>query len=195
MTTNEVRDLIAEARTETAVQAVLQLTASTDLENLAIKISRSYRKYKRKVISGILSTADERQEEALITDRLLNLLNEYEILQIKNLKNNFDQLRFELEGTTKTAEVEDTVEELNKLNKELDEINSAISKEDVKPGTIGKIGQFLNRLKDPNSKEHKAIQVVKNGISIAQDLAKGYNSIAEWFALPQVPKLFLKKST
>ncbi|MDZ7694230.1 MAG: hypothetical protein U5K69_24440 [Balneolaceae bacterium] len=39
----------------------------------------------------------------------------------------------------------------------------------------------------------KAITSVKNGYSVLQDLASGYNSIAEWLALPQVPRILLKK--
>ncbi len=85
MTTDEIRGLIAKARIEAALNAAEQLTTSTDLENLSIEVSSRYRTFKKKTISGILSSADERQEQALITNRLLNLLNEYEILQIKDL--------------------------------------------------------------------------------------------------------------
>jgi len=40
---------------------------------------------------------------------------------------------------------------------------------------------------------HKIVKGIKNGIGIAQDIAEGYNSIAQWAGLPQVSKPFLKK--
>lgn len=193
MTTTEIRDLIAKARTERAVQAALEITAATDLESAAISVSTSYRKHKRNTISGILSTAEERQEHALITNRLLELLNEYEIIQVKSLKNSFDKLKDQLEQESQTPEIVDTLNQLEELNTEFDEITRAESKEEIKPTTIGKIGQFLEKFKDPNTNESKVIKGIKGGVGMAQDLAKLYNSIAEWLALPQVPRLFLKK--
>jgi len=35
--------------------------------------------------------------------------------------------------------------------------------------------------------------VIKYGVGLAQDIAKGYNDIAQWLGLPQVMKPFLKK--
>jgi len=193
MTTNEIRDLIAKGRIEKAIEAAKEITASTDLENIAVGISSNYRTYKRKTMSGILSAAEERQEHALLTNRLLDLLSEYEILEIKDLKSKFDKLREDLQKEESTPEIEHTLNELEALKNEFDEIDDANTKEDIKPTTISKIGQFLEKFNDPNTTEGKVIQGIKTGVSIAQDLAKQYNSIAQWFALPQVPTLFLKK--
>ncbi len=49
-------------------------------------------------------------------------------------------------------------------------------------------------LEAKNSKLHKTVKGIKNGVSIAQDIAKGYNDIAQWAGLPQVPKPFWKSS-
>ncbi len=193
MTTNEIRDLIAKGRIEKAIEAAKGITASTDLENIAVGISTGYRKYKRNTMAGILSAAEERQEHALITNRLLDLLSEYEILEIKDLKNKIEKLRADLQREESTPEIEHTLNELEALKSGFDEIEDANTKEDIKPTTISKIGQFLEKFNDPNTTEGKVIQGIKTGVSIAQDLAKQYNSIAQWFALPQVPTLFLKK--
>ena len=48
-------------------------------------------------------------------------------------------------------------------------------------------------LDDENSNLHKTVKGIKRGVSIAQDIAQGYNDIAQWCGLPQVPKPFLKK--
>ena len=193
MTTNEIRDLISKGKIEKAIEAAKGITASTDLENIAVGISTGYRKYKRNTMAGILSAAEERQEHALITNRLLDLLSEYEILEIKNLKSKFDKFKEDLQKEESTPEIEHTLKDLEELNTGFDEIDFANTKEEIKPTTISKIGQFLEKFNDPNTTEGKMIQGIKTGVSIAQDLAKQYNSIAQWFALPQVPTLFLKR--
>jgi len=48
-------------------------------------------------------------------------------------------------------------------------------------------------LGDEKSGLHKTVKGIKNGITIAQDIARGYNDIAQWAGLPQVPTPFLKK--
>ena len=61
-----------------------------------------------------------------------------------------------------------------------------------KNGTANRLKRLVDELEDQDSGLHKAVKAVKNGIGIAQDIAKGYNAIAEWTGLPQVPKPFLK---
>jgi hypothetical protein len=38
---------------------------------------------------------------------------------------------------------------------------------------------------------NKAVKGIKNGVSIAQEIGKGYNDIAQWVGLPQIPRPFL----
>ena len=191
MKTDEIRELVAKARIEAAVRGILELTADTELEDLGTQLSRSYRSFKKSTISGILSVAEERQELALITNRLLNLLNEFEILQLKDLKSDLDLLKRELQSHPEVNEVNEVAREINDIGQEIKDIDVIESKEEIEPGAIEKIGNFLARLKDPNSKEGKVIQVIHNGIKITQSLASKYNYVAEWFGLPQVPRLFL----
>jgi len=42
------------------------------------------------------------------------------------------------------------------------------------------------------SKLGKSVKGIRNGTRIAKELGKGYNSIAQWAGLPQVPEPFLK---
>ena len=52
---------------------------------------------------------------------------------------------------------------------------------------------LVTELEDEKSTLHKTVKGIKNGVSIAQDIAKGYNDVGQWLGLPQVPKPFLKK--
>lgn len=193
----DIKEQIAKGRTETAIKSTLDLSKDTELESGAISISRSYRTYKRNVISGILDSNEERKEEALITRRLLDLLNEYELLQIKVIKSDIDKLKVEVE-TIETEEndfepeiVQNTVQQLSELSEQVAEVEFLDQGSDEKPAILSKVGDFLSSLTDPESKTGKIIEGVKGGVAIAQDLARSYNSVAEWVGLPQVPRLFL----
>lgn len=71
--------------------------------------------------------------------------------------------------------------------------NCKSPKEIKKKGIAKRLGRLLKELEDEDSKLHKTVKGIKNGIDMAQDIAKGYNDIAQWAGLPQVPKPFLKK--
>ncbi len=84
-------------------------------------------------------------------------------------------------------------EELKLAANALEQVEDIESTEKVKKSGIANILERLSN--DLNSEEsglHKAVKGIKNGVSIGQDIAKGYNSIAQWLGLPQVPTPFLK---
>jgi hypothetical protein len=56
---------------------------------------------------------------------------------------------------------------------------------------MAKVARFLTDLGDEDTKLGKAVRGVKDGVRIAQDIAKTYNGIAQWCGLPQVPRPFL----
>ena len=83
--------------------------------------------------------------------------------------------------------------ELASAAKALEQAENSKSKADVKKkGIANRLRRLLDDLEDEDSKLHKAVKGIKNGVNIAQDIAKGYNDIAQWAGLPQVPKPFLK---
>lgn len=67
------------------------------------------------------------------------------------------------------------------------------SEEVKKSGILNRLEKVFKELENKDSKLYSTLQKVKHGIGITQDLAEGYNNIAQWLALPQVPKPFLKK--
>jgi hypothetical protein len=84
--------------------------------------------------------------------------------------------------------------ELEKAAKALELTESCKTKEEVrKKGVFNRVQRLMQDLGDEDTKLHKTVQGVKTAIDIAQDIAQGYNDIAQWLGLPQVPKPFLKK--
>ena len=112
--------------------------------------------------------------------------NDCNIALQRNLNELIDSLKDK--GKTEYAdELEDAV-------KALSEVEQCQTHEEVKrKGFINKLKRIVEDLGDENSKLYKTIKGIKYGVSIAQDIAKGYNDIAQWCGLPQVPKPFLGK--
>lgn len=106
------------------------------------------------------------------------------------LQGNLNDLarRLEKQGNTEDAdELKETAEILN-------EVKDVKDKEEIrKKGIANRLKRIVEDLGDEDSSLHKTVKGIKNGIGIAQDLAKEYNKIAQWLALPQVPTPFLKK--
>ncbi|MDR0969070.1 MAG: hypothetical protein LBM67_00850 [Lentimicrobiaceae bacterium] len=63
-----------------------------------------------------------------------------------------------------------------------------------KKGILNRLKQIVEDLGDENSTLYKKVKGVRNGIRIAQAIGKGYNDIAQWCGLPQIPRPFLGKS-
>ncbi len=106
-----------------------------------------------------------------------------------NLQSNLNELARLFKKTGNLEEAE----ELEYTAEVLDEAKQLQKDEIKKKGVFNNVRRFLEDLGDDKSKLHKTVKGLKRGISIAQDIAKTYNDIAQWAGLPQVPKPFLKK--
>lgn len=85
-------------------------------------------------------------------------------------------------------------EDIEKMATALKSVDDLNNKEEIKKsGVFSKIKRILEELSDPESSTGKVISGTKYGYSILQDIADKYNSVAEWCALPTIPKFFLKK--
>ncbi len=83
--------------------------------------------------------------------------------------------------------------ELEGAAKALEQVENTKTQADVKKkGIANRLKRLVEALEDEDSMLHKTVKGIKNGISIAQEIAKGYNDLAQWAGLPQVPKPFLK---
>jgi hypothetical protein len=119
--------------------------------------------------------------------------NQNEIsLEIKNsvneLQGHINDLKDEI-----IEQIPDFENYYNKMQKSITLLDKAETKDEiVKSGALSKIKRFIDDYSDPTSNTGKALSTIKHGFSILKDIAKTYNSIAEWCGMPVVPKLFLK---
>jgi polyhydroxyalkanoate synthesis regulator phasin len=94
---------------------------------------------------------------------------------------------------TKAGSIEEA-EEIKEAVELLEEAENCKTQEEVKKKGISRsLKRLVENLGDDESRLHKTVEGIKEGIGIAQDIAKGYNEVAQWLGLPQVPKPFLKK--
>lgn len=106
------------------------------------------------------------------------------------LQGNLNELALALKNTGN----KEAAKELETAVLALEQAEKCQTKDEVKKkGIANTLKRLVEDLCDDDSKLHKTVEGIKNGISIAQDIAKGYNDIAQWVGLPQVPKPFLKK--
>ncbi|MEK7702602.1 MAG: COR domain-containing protein [Nitrospirota bacterium] len=102
----------------------------------------------------------------------------------------------ELGQLLKEAGQGEEAKEFTNAAKVLEEVKRDEDPESVrKKGVTNRLKRLVSDLGDENSALHRHVKGIKNGIGIAQDIAEGYNDIAQWCGLPQVPKPFLKKGT
>lgn len=84
--------------------------------------------------------------------------------------------------------------ELANVAKFIEQTEQCKTKEEVKKkGLADRLKLLIDKLSDENSSLHKTIKGLEYGVEKAQEIAEGYNKIAQWLGLPQVPKPFLKK--
>lgn len=115
------------------------------------------------------------------------------MIQIKNSIN-------ELQGTINDLKDELVYEnpalekEFEKLERSTEKLNQAQTKEEIiQSGAMNRLKRFLEEIQDTGSELGKAVQCVKYGVGIAQEIGEKYNSIAQWCGLPVIPKIFLKR--
>lgn len=166
MTTDDIREMVAKAQLEAAVKALIEITTTDDLRQMSIEIAASYKSYKRKIISGIINNEQQSQEYAIITHRVLYLVSEYELSQIKLLKDNVVQLKEEVKKL-ELPESESLIDALDKIEGGLKNADIIESKKEIEGGIIKKIKQLYDRLSDPESIENKIIKNIKEGFVIA----------------------------
>ncbi len=191
MTTNDVRKLISNNQLQQALTACDQLELSDDFKAKLSALKASYREYNNHRIDGDMRSDDLEITRAGITKRMLLFLSEYELVCITDLKNNFVALTDNIEQNATHEDKAVVVEEAKEITADLQSIDTAEKKEDVKPGVIKRIGDFIAKFQDKNSPQSKVLSTIKDGVNVVQQIGKKYNSVAQWFMLPQIPTVFL----
>lgn len=86
-------------------------------------------------------------------------------------------------------------EKLETLVSSLDELENEKQPEKIrKSGAMNRFKRIVEGLNDSNDTLRKALESLNSGMTLATDLCKKYNNLAEWCGLPQVPKFFLSES-
>src|SRR5690349_11611196 len=191
MTTDDVRKLISNNQLQQAFTACDQLALPDDFKSKLLALKASYREYNNHRIDGDMRSDDLEITRAGITKRILLFLSEYELVCITDLKNNFVALTDNIENNATHEDKAVVVDEAKQITADLQSIDTAEKKEDVKPRVIKRIGDFIAKFHDKDSTQSKVLTTIKDGVNFVQELGKKYNSIAQWFMLPQIPTVFL----
>ena len=81
-------------------------------------------------------------------------------------------------------------EELQELENDLKKANNSSDQVNLKP--LQKLREFLLRLDDDTTPIGRTVKASKKALSIAKNIAKNYNKVAQWVGLPIVPEVFVK---
>lgn len=114
------------------------------------------------------------------------------LIDLSNSVNNISKLLETLSG--KGLDKVLNIKEIDEIKRQLQELNLHDVSEVKTSTALVKLRGIIKNLNDAEGHIGKTIGTIKNGYSTVQKLAKYYNDVAQWFALPQVPTPFLKRS-
>jgi hypothetical protein len=166
MNTYDIREMVAKAQLESAITNLIDITDQGDYFQLALDLSGRYKTYRKNTIAGILSYDQQRQEMAIISNSILDLVNEFEHIQIRILNDNVGQLKSEIEKSG-NPEAKELVTDLGEIQKNLNEAGSTGKKIEIKPQVSEKLKSLHEKLDNPDSKESKILKNIKEGFKIA----------------------------
>jgi hypothetical protein len=188
----EVRMLLGRGKLEKAVAVLSHLTQNSALQDQAFKISSAYDAYKQQLLTSHMSQRENTRKYEQISRDIRDLLEAYEILNLKNLHGEFGQLKTLL---LTLDEVPDTVKsKADELFWLMDFVETVNQKEEVEAGVIARIGAFLNQIHTPDSSVYMSLVPAEGGIQQLKKVIMLYNRVAHWLALPRLPKTILRKS-
>jgi len=85
--------------------------------------------------------------------------------------------------------------EINRVERALAQLGKITLAEEARLSpAMKRLSRFMEKFGDPGTRVGRAIRSVENGIGYAEDLARYYNDVAAWCALPPIPAPFSKKS-
>ncbi|MDJ0836072.1 MAG: COR domain-containing protein [Acidobacteriota bacterium] len=113
-------------------------------------------------------------------------------LELGGLQGAVSELKRDLasNGAEETAQdLADVEDQLKVLKRQEDSPES----QDDALGPMNKLSRVLNDLGNKETPAGKALEKIRGGARMAQDLAGKYNKVAEWCGLPCVPSVFLRE--
>jgi len=111
----------------------------------------------------------------------------------KNLKEDIlDEVEIEIEDEKEKQRIKNELDNADAAFSELEKA-AAEGKKELPVSTKSRIGEFIDKLSDENSRINKALRLVSKGAEKVQQLGRFYNKVAPYFALPSIPAILLGK--
>lgn len=185
-----IKNLVSQGKIEQAISITSELLSGTEFENAGLNLSRSYNTFKEKCLTGVFSPAEERQEESIITNQLLNLLTEFEKLNIRILKDNFGQLSVKLRNDASSSLGEAELNIIEGLSGNLEGFDFQNLTNQDKEKLLIQIRVFLNSTLVQDVKSREATQDLIIDSHIIQNINLAYNCLAKIYGAPVAHDLF-----
>jgi internalin A len=137
----------------------------------------------------------QRQKSKLTATQQQKVIQEVKNVQglFKNLKEDIlDEVEIEIENEKEKQRIKNELEKVDAAFSELEQAASE-GKKELPESTKSRIGEFIDKLSDENSRINKALRLVSKGADKVQKLGRVYNKFAPYFALPSVPPILLGK--
>ncbi|WP_199774145.1 COR domain-containing protein, partial [Salinibacter altiplanensis] len=137
----------------------------------------------------VQQTSEQRQTSVQKTNISVEVKNE----NVQHFSGTLSLLREDFRDAIGDEQKRDRIEnELDRVEGALKQIEEEGDPEQAKrSAAVKRLKAFVENLGDKGTQIGNAIQTIDNGIKHAQNLAKYYNSIAQWCGWPQVPKPLL----
>jgi GTPase SAR1 family protein len=111
----------------------------------------------------------------------------------KNLKKDIlDEVEIEIADEKEKQRIKNELDNADAAFSELEQAASE-GKKELPVSTKSRIGEFIDKLSDENSRINKALRLVSKGADKVQKLGRFYNKVAPYFTLPSIPLILLGK--
>jgi internalin A len=130
-------------------------------------------------------------QNKLSSDISIEISTEIQV-SINGLVSELNNLKDEMIESCNPEEKDVIGTEFKKLESSIKNLEESKNKNEIDKSKLSKIKIFLDKLGDSTTKIGAALKKVEQGVSLLRNLAKYYNSVAEWTGLPQVPRVLTK---
>lgn len=191
MNTIQIRDLIGQNDLREAIENTKIIAQENQkLINQANTVSNAFEEYNDNIITGLLSDSEKGIAHAKIVNQITLLLDKIDLFYVHSLTQSLNEIS---EKTTemKDASAAKVSDELISIAEENKTNEFVVKKENIKKGPLQKLGQFLTKVSEEDSKERKLVDGISQGFNTVKKIARFYNHVADWLLLPHVPQILL----
>ena len=174
----------------------MRLETQLELAKTQLKLQERFLEHQRADIDGLRALVGRIAERDLAVNVYASPTANAEATahtqQAFNFTTRLPTLQASLSELTQALPEQDRPKELAKAASDLQALEGETEPEEVKP-RLSRVRKLLEGLGDEKSAVSKAVRGAKRGVEIAQELARGYNAVAEWCGAPVVPRVLVGK--